>query len=106
MPKKTKTIKLPVQTQTQTTRMKMKKNIDGSYEFADVRYSRWKTDRTYTTSEVANKLLVSRETLYVWLRGKQIPEPKQIRLGKKTQYLWTDSDIEAAKERRLKGQPR
>ena len=104
MPKKTKTINLPVQTQ--TTRMKMKKNIDGSYEFADVRYSRWKTDRTYTTSEVANKLLVSRETLYVWLRGKQIPEPKQIRLGKKTQYLWTDSDIEAAKERKLKGQYR
>ncbi len=51
MRKKTKTIKLPVQTQTQTTRMKMKKKIDGSYEFADVRYSRWKTDRTYTTSE-------------------------------------------------------
>jgi len=61
---------------------------------------------TYTTSEVADKLLVSRETLYVWLRGKQIPEPKQIRLGKKTQYLWTDSDIEAAKKRKLKGQSR
>jgi len=104
MPKKTRTIKLPVQTQ--TTRMKMKKKIDGSYEFADVWYSGWKTARTYTTSEVANKLLVSRETLYVWLRGKQIPEPKQIRLGKKTQYLWTDSDIEAAKERKLKGQSR
>ena len=61
---------------------------------------------TYTTSEVADKLLVSRETLYVWLREKQIPEPKQIRLGKKTQYLWTDSDIEAAKERKLRGQSR
>jgi predicted DNA-binding transcriptional regulator AlpA len=104
MLKKTKTIKLPVQTQ--TTRMKMKKKIDGSYEFADLRYPGWKTDRIYTTSEVANKLLVSRETLYVWLRGKQIPEPKQIRLGKKTQYLWTDSDIEAAKERKQKGQSR
>jgi predicted DNA-binding transcriptional regulator AlpA len=106
MSKKTKTIKLPVQTQTQTTRMKMKKRKDGSYEFADVKYSAWMTDRTYTTSEVADKLLVSRETLYVWLRGKQIPEPKQIRLGKKTQYLWTDSDIEAANERKLKGQSR
>ncbi len=59
--------------------------------------------RTYTTSEVAEKLLVSRETLYVWMREKQIPEPKQIRLGKKTQYLWTDADIAAAKERKLKG---
>jgi len=104
MPKKTKTINLPVQTQ--TTRMKMKKKIDDSYEFADVRYAGWKTGRTYTTSEVADKLLVSRETLYVWLRGKQIPEPKQIRLGKKTQYLWTDSDVEAAKDRKLKGQSR
>jgi|SRR5436190_20798703 len=104
MPKKTKTIKLPVQTQ--TSRMKMKKKKDGSYEFADLRYSRWKTGRSYTTSEVADKLQVSRETLYVWLRGKQIPEPKQIRLGKKTQYLWTDSYIEAAKERKLKGQSR
>ncbi len=93
----------------------MKKKIDDSYEFADVRYAGWKTGRTYTTSEVANKLLVSRETLYVWLRGKQIPEPKQIRLGKKTQYLWTDSDleylwtdsdVEAAKDRKLKGQSR
>ena len=106
MPKKTKTIKLPDQTQTQTSRMKMKKMKDGSHEFADVRYSGWTTGRTYTTSEVADKLLVSRETLYVWLRGKQIPEPKQIRLGKKTQYLWTDSYIEAAKERKLKGQSR
>ena len=61
------------------------------------------TKRTYTTSEVADKILVSRETLYQWLRSKQIPEPKQIKLGKKTQYLWTDSDIEAAKQRKLKG---
>jgi excisionase family DNA binding protein len=61
------------------------------------------TKKTYTTSEVADKLLVSRETLYQWLRSKQIPEPKQIKLGKKTQYLWTDADIAAAKERKLKG---
>jgi excisionase family DNA binding protein len=59
--------------------------------------------RTYTTSEVADKLLVSRETLYQWLRAKQIPEPNQIKLGKKTQYLWTNADIAAAKERKLKG---
>ena len=59
--------------------------------------------RAYTTSEVAAKLLVSRETLYQWLRSKQIPEPKQIKLGKKTQYLWSDSDIATAKERKLKG---
>ncbi len=59
--------------------------------------------KSYTTLEVAEKLLVSRETLYVWLRTKQIPEPKQIKLGKKTQYLWSDADVAAAKERKLKG---
>jgi excisionase family DNA binding protein len=56
--------------------------------------------RTFTTSEVAHKLLVSRETLYQWLRTKQIPEPQQIKLGKKTQYLWTDEDITAAEQRK------
>jgi excisionase family DNA binding protein len=59
--------------------------------------------KTYTTSEVADKLKVSRETLYVWMREKQIPEPTQIKLGKKTQYLWTDADVASAKERKLKG---
>ena len=59
--------------------------------------------KTYTTSEVAEKLLVSRETLYVWLRESKIPAPKQIKLGKKTQYLWTDVDIEAAKKFKLRG---
>jgi excisionase family DNA binding protein len=56
--------------------------------------------RTYTTSEVADKLLVSRETLYQWLRTKQIPEPQQIKLGKKTQYLWTDEDVTAVEQRK------
>jgi excisionase family DNA binding protein len=56
--------------------------------------------RTYTTSEVAAKLKVSRETLYQWMRSKQIPEPQQITLGKKTQYLWTDANIAAAKARK------
>lgn len=58
--------------------------------------------RTYTTSEVAAKLQTSRETLYQWMRSKQIPEPQQIRLGKKTQYLWTDANIAAAKARKEK----
>jgi excisionase family DNA binding protein len=57
--------------------------------------------RTYTTSEVAEKLQVSRETLYQWMRSKQIPEPEQIKLGKKTQYLWTDEDITAAEQRKF-----
>jgi excisionase family DNA binding protein len=59
--------------------------------------------KTYTTLEVAKKLQVSRQTLYAWMQTKQIPEPTQIKLGKKTQYLWSDADVAAAKERKLKG---
>ncbi|MGA8677568.1 MAG: helix-turn-helix domain-containing protein [Candidatus Acidiferrales bacterium] len=56
--------------------------------------------KRFTTSEVADKLQLSRETLYQWMRTGQIPEPQQITLGKKTQYLWADSDIAAAKARK------
>jgi excisionase family DNA binding protein len=59
--------------------------------------------KTYTTLEAAKKVGVSRETLYQWLRAKEIAEPEQIRLGKKTQYLWTDPDIAAAKKRKAQG---
>jgi excisionase family DNA binding protein len=58
--------------------------------------------KIYTTWDAAKKLLVSRETLYVWLRDGKIPKPKQIQLGNKTQYLWTDSDIKAARKYKLK----
>ena len=58
--------------------------------------------KTYTTSEAAEKLGVSRETLYQWLRTAKIPGPQQIKLGSKTQYLWTDKDIQAAKAARRK----
>jgi excisionase family DNA binding protein len=58
--------------------------------------------KTYTTSEAAEKLGVSRETLYQWLRAAKIPAPEQIKLGAKTQYLWTDKDIQAAKAARRK----
>lgn len=58
--------------------------------------------KTYTTSEAAEKIGVSRETLYQWLRAGKIPEPQQIRLGAKNQYLWTDKDIQAGKAARRK----
>lgn len=58
--------------------------------------------KTYTTSEAAEKLNISRETLYQWLRSGKIQAPQQIKLGAKTQYLWTDKDIQAAKAARRK----
>jgi excisionase family DNA binding protein len=56
--------------------------------------------KTYTTAEAAKKLNVSRETLYQWLKAGKITAPQQIKLGAKTQYLWTDKDIEAARKAR------
>jgi excisionase family DNA binding protein len=54
--------------------------------------------KTYTTSEAAKKASISRETLYQWLRSGKVPAPKQIKLGAKTQYLWTDKDVEAVRK--------
>jgi excisionase family DNA binding protein len=54
--------------------------------------------KTYTTSEAAEQLGISRETLYQWLRAKKIAAPQQIKLGAKTQYLWTSKDIELARK--------
>jgi excisionase family DNA binding protein len=58
--------------------------------------------KTYTTTEAAKKLGISRETLYQWLRAGKIPAPQQIRLGTKTQYLWSEKDIQATKAARRK----
>jgi len=54
--------------------------------------------KTFTTTEAAAKIGLSRETVYSWLRAGKIPAPQQIRLGKKFQYLWTEADIENAKK--------
>ena len=54
--------------------------------------------KTYTSSEAAKKLSITRETLYQWLRSGKITAPQQIKLGRKTQYLWTDADINAARQ--------
>ena len=53
--------------------------------------------KAYTTSQAANKIGISRETVYQWLRAGKIKTPQQIVLGARTQYLWTEKDIEAAK---------
>lgn len=54
--------------------------------------------KTYTSTEAAEKLGISRETLYQWLRSGKIEAPSQIKLGAKTQYLWTAEDIERARK--------
>jgi excisionase family DNA binding protein len=57
--------------------------------------------KTYTTAEVAEKVGVSRQTLYSWIDGGKINAPKPIKLGQRSMRLWTKTDIERV--RKFKG---
>jgi len=50
--------------------------------------------KAYTTTEVAAKVGVSRQTLYTWIESGRIDAPKPIRLGNRSMRLWTKADIE------------
>ena len=51
----------------------------------------------FRSSEVASSIGISRDTLYEWLKTGRLKAPEQLTFGKKTQYLWTDKDIEIAR---------
>jgi excisionase family DNA binding protein len=57
--------------------------------------------KTYTTSEAARQIGVSRQTLQTWIAAGEINAPKLIGEGKATLRLWTKADIE--KIRKFKG---
>jgi len=57
--------------------------------------------KTYTTSEAAERIGVSRQALYLWIGSGKIEAPKQVELGKRSMRFWTKADIEKA--RRFKG---
>ena len=57
--------------------------------------------KTYTTAEAAEKIGVTRQTLYLWIEADQIEAPKPIKLGQRTMRFWTKADIEKA--RKFKG---
>jgi len=57
--------------------------------------------RTYTTKEAAGKVGVSYQTLHNWVNSNLVPAPKLINVGKNCIFLWTETDIERA--RNLKG---
>jgi len=57
--------------------------------------------KTYTTSEVAAKIGVSRQTLYTWIEDGNVVAPKPIAVGKGSIRLWTLADIEQV--RKFKG---
>jgi excisionase family DNA binding protein len=52
--------------------------------------------KTYSTSEVAAKLGISRQTLYDWIDGGMIDAPEPITAGRASIRLWTDRHIRAA----------
>jgi excisionase family DNA binding protein len=58
-------------------------------------------DRNYTTSEVAEKIGVSHQTLRDWIDNAKIPAPKLIKVGKSSIRVWAKNDIENA--RKFKG---
>jgi excisionase family DNA binding protein len=58
-------------------------------------------EKTYTTSEVAERIGVSHQTLHDWIDASRIPAPKLIKVGKNSVRLWTKTDIERA--RKFKG---
>ena len=58
-------------------------------------------EKTYTTSEVADKIGVSYQSLHNWVNSNLIRAPKMVNVGKNSIYLWTKSDIERA--RKVKG---
>jgi excisionase family DNA binding protein len=57
--------------------------------------------RTYTTAEAAEKIGVSRQTLFTWIEKGQIAAPRPIKMGQRSIRFWSNADIEQA--RKFKG---
>jgi excisionase family DNA binding protein len=57
--------------------------------------------KTFTTSQAAEQIGVSRQTLQTWIAAGEIEAPALIGEGKATLRLWTKADIEKA--RKFKG---
>lgn len=54
--------------------------------------------KTYSTVEVAKLLGVGNDTLHRWIHTNLIPAPPIQRLGNLSVRLWTEEDIERAKD--------
>jgi excisionase family DNA binding protein len=54
--------------------------------------------KTYTTSQAARQIGVSRQTLQAWIAAGEINAPKVIGVGKALLRLWSVADIEKAKK--------
>lgn len=54
--------------------------------------------KTFTTSQAAKQIGVSRQTLQAWIAASEIEAPTLIGEGNATLRLWTKADIEKAKK--------
>jgi len=59
------------------------------------------SSKFYSTSEVARKIGISRQALYLWIDAGLLDAPKPIQAGNASIRLWTDAHVAAAKK--LKG---
>lgn len=57
--------------------------------------------KTYSTSEVAAKIGVSRQTLYDWIESGLVDAPEPITAGNASIRRWTD--VHVASARKVKG---
>jgi DNA-binding transcriptional MerR regulator len=57
--------------------------------------------KTYSTSDAAKKIGVSRQTLQAWIETESIPMPQLQKIGRVNIRLWTSGDIVRA--RKFKG---
>jgi DNA-binding transcriptional MerR regulator len=64
--------------------------------------------KSYTTTEAAAKIGISRQTLHSWIEGGMVVAPKSLAVGKNSIRLWTKADIDEARKfkGRLKPGPR
>ena len=54
--------------------------------------------RQYTMSEAAKELGVQRNTLYNWIREKQIPAPKEVFVSGIRLRVWTEKQMAMLRE--------
>lgn len=52
---------------------------------------------TYTTSQAAAKIGISRQTLQAWIAARKITPPEFTRIGKLAVRLWSEAEVEAAR---------
>jgi len=52
------------------------------------------TAMTMTSKQAAQRLGVTRTTLYFWLRSGRITPPKQTKIGGSSFFLWSEADVQ------------